>query len=332
MRAEAKALPAGFLDRLKEILPPQKFDEAVNTFIEPKPTSFRANTLKAAPAEIRERLEHAGFSVEPVRWYPAAFLLRRGTLRDLQEEPMYARGEIYVQALSSMLPPLALNPQPGEEILDLTAAPGSKTTQIAAMMKGQGKILANDNDKVRFFKLKANVENQGASNVELTLYYGESFGRYHPERFDRVLLDAPCSAEGRFLVREPKSFGFWKPAKVKEMARKQRKLLFSALHALKVGGLLVYSTCTYAPEENEGIVSWALEKFEGAVQMEEIRLPLTNQMPGLVRWGKEGFDLQVRRAVRILPNAQMEGFFVAAIRKTASRLERQNFHETRRLL
>ncbi len=315
MRSEAKVLPAGFLERLKQIVPPQKFDEFVNTFTEPKPTTFRVNILKASPSPMKERLEHAGFGLEIVRWYPAAFILRRGALRDLQKEEAYAKGEIYVQSLPSMIPPLVLNPQPGEVILDLTAAPGSKTTQIATLMKGEGRLVANDNDKVRFFKLKANVESQGVSNVELSLRYGESFGKYQPEIYDRVLLDAPCSAEGRFLTREPKSFGFWKPAKVKEMARKQKKLVFSALHALKTGGLMVYSTCTYAPEENEEVLNWALEKFQPAIELEEIRLPLTNQMAGLSRWQKEGFDPSVRRAVRIMPTRDMEGFFVAAIRK-----------------
>ncbi len=201
---------------------------------------------------------------------------------------------------------------------DCPAAPGSKTTQMACPMKGVGRIVANDNNRVRFFILKANVEGQGVPNVELSLQYGEAFGRKQPQRFDRVLLDAPCSAEGRFLVCDPKSFRFWKVPKVREMARKQKKLLFSAVGALKPGGILVYSTCTYAPEENEEVLSWALEKFGSALELEPVQLSVRNQMPGLSGWEGKAFHPSLRRAVRILPNDRMEGFFVARVRKRES--------------
>ncbi len=321
MRSEVRNLPEIFLQRLQQIVPPQKWDAVANTFTEPKPTTFRANSLKVSPAVVRERLEHQEFSLEPIHWYPDAFLLRRGTLRDLQKTDTYLKGEIYVQSLSSMLPPLVLNPQPEELILDMTAAPGSKTTQIGCLMKGQGRIVANDNNRPRFFMLKANVETQGIPNVELTLQYGETIGRRQPERFDRILLDAPCSAEGRFQTREPKSYGFWKENKIKEMVRKQKKLLWSAIGALRPGGVLVYSTCTFAPEENEGILSWALEKFGDVVQLEPIQLPMTNQMLPLTRWGKEEFNPAVRKSIRILPTPQMDGFFVARFRKKETVIE-----------
>ena len=321
MRSEVRTLPEDFLHRLQQIIPSQKFDSVANTFTEPKPTTFRANTLKISASELRERLEHQQFSLEPIHWYRDAFLLRRGTLRDLQKTESYLKGELYVQSLSSMIPPLVLNPQPEELILDMTAAPGSKTTQIGCLMKGQGRIVANDNNRPRFFMLKANVEGQGIPNVELTLQYGETIGRRHPERFDRILLDAPCSAEGRFQTREPKSFGFWKLNKIKEMVRKQKKLLWSACAALRPGGVLVYSTCTFAPEENEGILSWALEKFGSFMELEPVQLSLTNQMPALSRWGKEEFDPAVRKGVRILPTAQMDGFFIARFRKKETVIE-----------
>lgn len=216
-----------------------------------------------------------------------------------------------------MLPALVLAPQPGETVLDLTAAPGSKTTQIACLMRGQGRMIANDNNRIRFFKLKANVEAQGASNVELSLRAGEVLGRTHPGVFDRVLVDAPCSAEGRFQVREPASLRYWKPRKVQEMARKQRRLLASGLAAVKPGGVLVYSTCTFAPEENEGMVDWALSKFGAAVMLEPIALELPNRMPGLTRWEGKVFDPSVARTARILPTPDMEGFFLARFRKRA---------------
>lgn len=315
MRSEAKVLPSDFLERLKRILPPQKLDAIANTFTDEKPTTFRVNTLKASVSEIKESLARDGFRLESVSWYPEAFVIRHGRLRELQETSFYKEGKIYVQNLSSMIPPLVLNPEPGETILDLTAAPGSKTTQMAVMMQGTGKIIANDNNKTRFFKLRFNVELQGAGNVETTLKHGEVFGKIYPGQFDKVLLDAPCSAEGRFSATEPATYKFWKVDKVDEMARKQKRLMYSAATALKPGGILVYSTCTFAPEENEGMLDWVFRKFPGQFEIEKILLSIPNQMPGLGRWEKEVYDPAVRYGLRVLPNSVMEGFFVAKLRK-----------------
>lgn len=315
MRSELRSLHPVFLERLKKIVGLQKFDAIANTFSQAKPTTFRANTLKASCPEIRESLEKLYFKLETVPWYSDAFVLKEGRLRELQETDLYREGKIYVQNLSSMIPPLVLNPQPKELILDLAAAPGSKTTQMAMLMKGEGKMIANDNNKIRFFKLKANLEIQGCSQVEASLKYGESFGREYPESFDRVLLDAPCSSEGRFNIREPASYSYWKPQKVHEMAQKQKKLIYSAISALRPEGVLVYSTCTFAPEENEGVLQWALEKFPNMLEIESVSLSIPNKMPGLAQWNDQKFDPSIRQSLRVLPTSTMEGFFVARLRK-----------------
>lgn len=320
MRNEVQKLPEEFLDRLKKIVPAGKFDQIANTFAEAKPTTFRINRLKVKEAgPIREKLEREGFRLESISWYPDAFILKEGRLRELQESDIYKNGEIYVQNLSSMIPPLILNPKAGEMVLDLTAAPGSKTTQMAAMMNGEEKIFAYENDKVRFFKLKSNLEMQGAKNVHAILGYGESVGRKFPNYFNKVLLDAPCSSEGRFNTKESSSFGYWKLRKIEEMARKQKKLFYSAFHTLKPGGTMVYSTCTFAPEENEGILDWAIQKFQDAIEIMEITNPvrsIANRMHGISVWGKEKFNQSVSKGVRILPSVQMEAFFVTQVRKT----------------
>ncbi len=267
MRTEVKVFPAGFLERLRKILPPGKFDSAANTFAEKVPTTFRVNPLKTSINIIKGKIESHGFRLEPVSWYSGAFILKQGTLRELQQTSEYKNGEIYVQSLSSMLPPLVLDPKHGEIVLDLAAAPGSKTTQMAAMTEGKGKIIACDNNRIRFYKLKANLEMQGAANVEAMLCYGESIRKKFPNYFDKVLLDAPCSSEGRFQANEPASFGYWKLRKVYEMAKKQKKLIASAIQALKPGGTLVYSTCTFAPEENEAVLNWTVQKFGDAIEV-----------------------------------------------------------------
>jgi len=254
MRSEIRKLPAEFLTRLQKLVPTNHFDRIANTFSEKVPTTFRVNTLKKSVSDVRAELHQLNLRCDYVPWYPEAFILRSGRLRDLQTTNLYTHGEIYVQSLSSMLPPIILNPQADEQVLDLTAAPGSKTTQIAVMMGDMGTLVANDNNRVRFFRLKANVEIQGIQNIKLSLKYGESFGRFHADTFDKVLLDAPCSSEGRFFANEPKTYRYWKLRKVYEMARKQKKLIASAIQCLKPGGIMVYSTCTFAPEENEAVL------------------------------------------------------------------------------
>ncbi|MBI4372149.1 MAG: RsmB/NOP family class I SAM-dependent RNA methyltransferase [Candidatus Omnitrophica bacterium] len=312
------------------MIPVQKFDQIANTFASDKPTTFRVNTLKASRETVREKLEHISFRLEPVPWYPDAFILRGGRLRDLEKTEIYSKGEIYVQSLSSMIPPLVLGPYPistnphagllgqsGEAILDLAAAPGSKTTQMASFMKGEGRIVANESDRIRYAKLKANVELQGAKNVEVVLGHGESLGKKFPECFDRVLLDAPCSAEGRFEASEPSSYRYWKLEKVYENAKLQKKLLASAISALKPNGVLVYSTCTFAPEENEAVIQDALEKYGPSLQIEPIKLSFSNQMSGLSKWEGKLFHPSIKNTVRILPTSEMEAFFIARISKKA---------------
>lgn len=317
MRSEVCSLPKLFLERLRKVIPSQKFDTVANFFTELKPTSFRINSIKTSRELIREDLERQGFRLASVPWYANAFILCEGRLRELEKTESYLKGEIYVQNLSSMIPPLVLDPKPGERVLDLTAAPGSKTTQMACLMEGKGQIVANESDQIRCAKLKANVELQGAKNVEIMLGYGESIGRKFPEHFDRVLLDAPCSAEGRFNAREPSSYKYWNLKRTYEAAKLQKKLLFSGLAALKKGGVLVYSTCTFAPEENEGVINEALEKFTDKIEIETINLSIPNKMAGLPAWEGKKFHPSLKKAIRILPTSEMEGFFIARILKVS---------------
>lgn len=289
------------------------------TFTQPKPTTFRVNTLKVSRKSVEEKLGTYGFHLRAVPWYSDAFILGEGRLRELEKTEVYLKGEIYVQSLSSMLPPLVLGPEAGERVLDLTAAPGGKTTQMACLMNGEGEIVAIESNRIRYLKLKANVELQGAGNVTSILGYGESVHKKYPAHFDRVLLDAPCSAEGRFEVREPSSHRYWTLRRIQEVAKTQRKLLFSALTALKPGGVLVYSTCTFAPEENEGVINEAVKTFDGDIQLESIKLSLPNQMSGMTTWEGKNFHSWHRKAVRILPTFNMEGFFIARIRKVLGR-------------
>ena len=213
-----KELPEIFLNRLNQIVGLSWFNQIKKTFII-RPTTFRINTIKAKKDEVMEKLNSSGFKLKRVTWYKDAFILLNKSKRELGDLSMYEQGEIYLQSLASMIPPLVLDPRPGEKVLDLTAAPGSKTSQMAAMMNLQGELVANDNNKVRFFKLKHNMESLGVvggGNYKFTLRmeHGVQLVGEYQAYFDKILLDAPCSAETRFIEGDPRTYGYWKEKKL----------------------------------------------------------------------------------------------------------------------
>lgn len=312
-------LPPAFLQRLPQLVPPDQVEAVLAAFVR-RPTTFRVNTLKTTRADLLAKLSELGFQVEAVTWYADAFILRNKSKAELIETPMYQNGELYVQSLSSMLPPLVLDPQPGEKILDLAAAPGSKTTQMAAMMRNTGEIVANDRSKIRLHKLIANLKLQGVTNVRTRLTSGEDLWKRFPEYFDRTLVDAPCSLEGRFEAGNPKSFGDWSLRKVEFLSTIQQHLLRSAVSATKPGGIIVYSTCTLSPEENEQVIAWVLQKEPGVVEVEPIELTIPHHA-GIEQWQGVAFSPAVRNTIRLLPSPLMEGFFIAKLRKVRSNVK-----------
>ena len=315
-RQQKEGIPEAFTERLQELFPQEIITSIEHAFASKRPTTLRVNTTKTTIDILKEKFTQYGIQLTPVLWWSAAFMVTGTPLRTLTELPEYLTGQFYVQSLSSMIPPLVLAPQPNETILDLTAAPGSKTTQMAALMQNTGRIVANDNSHIRIFRLKANLEVQGATNTVVTNQQGQIFWQEYPEYFDRTLVDVPCSMEGRFQTDDPKSYLHWAPKKVKELAERQRFLLRSALSATKVGGTIVYSTCTLAPEENEGVIDWLLRKEGAAVTVEPIEIPHITGYPPILSWHTKTYHPDVSKTLRILPSETMEGFFVAKLKKT----------------
>lgn len=316
-------LPQEFLLRLKEQLPSQYYSSVLHSFTIRKPTTLRANTLKITAAQLRKNLADEGIKADTIHWYSDAFTLKNITLRQLQETKWYKDGYLYVQSFSSMIPALVLAPQPGEKILDITAAPGSKTTQMAMMMGNTGEIVANDISRVRLFKLEANLKIQGVTNVKVVSLPAQRVWRQYPEYFDKTLVDVPCSMEGRFDAHEPKSYAGWSVKKVKSLAKDQKWILRSAVSATKPGGTIVYSTCTISPEENEGVIDWILNKEKGSVKVESIIFSGVKSVQGIEKWYEETYSPEVKKTVRILPSATMEGFFVAKLKKIKSTVKQQ---------
>ena len=176
-------------------------------------------------------------------------------------------------------------------------------------MENKGYILANELDSIRCERLRYNIKMQGANIVEVINKRGEKVGEEHKEEFDKVLLDAPCSGEGRFLGNSPKTYRTWSKKTVNELAKLQKKLLKSAYEALKPGGVLVYSTCTLNKEENEEVLEWALENLE--LKLLDINLDLREKLQGF----NKGLNKEISKAIRILPSKNMEGFFIAKFKK-----------------
>ncbi len=302
--------------QLKELLEDILGDE-LPAFLEwmssPLQDVLRVNTLKIDPASLLNRLTEQGFELEPLSFYPEAFRIKSAPFPPGKTLEHFL-GYFYVQEIASMLPPLILNPQPGEYVLDMAAAPGSKTTQMAQMMRNKGVIVANDINFERIRALSHNIDRLGVLNVVITEFDGYKFARLTPDTFDKVLLDAPCSAIGT-LHRSREILKWWSWQKVGRLVRTQRGLILAAYDALKPGGMMVYSTCTLTPEENEGTVDFLLSRHPEAEIMDIPDFGFKMD-PGLPGWRRKTYDPRVVKTKRLLPHKNMtEGFFLAAIRK-----------------
>lgn len=298
-------LPEDFVDNLYEMFSPITVDNIFRGIAEKRYTTLRVNTLKYNIQDLMRYFKDINIKFERVLWYNDALVVKNAAEKDLQKLEIYKEGKIYLQSLPSMLPPLVVAPTGGEKVLDLTAAPGGKTTQMAALMNGKGYILANELDKLRCERLRYNVAMQGANIVEVVNGRGEKIGESYKEQFDKVLLDAPCSGEGRFTIYNVQSYKQWSRKTVNELAKTQKKLFKSAFNALKVGGTLVYSTCTLNKNENEEILDWALSNFN--IRQERIDLDIKQAIPAF----SNGLNSNISKAIRVLPSKEMEGFFVA---------------------
>jgi NOL1/NOP2/sun family putative RNA methylase len=311
-------LPEKFLEKVERVVPQELKESVYKGLQSRRPTTFRTNRLKITTAELEQKLRDLGVEFEKISWFEDGFILKSPSKRELIDLDIYSQGLLYVQSFSSMIPPLILDPQKDEKVLDLTAAPGSKTTQMAMMMENSGKIVANDRSKVRLYKLGYNLKMQGVTNTEIVYMDGMDLWKKYPEQFDRVLVDVPCSLEGRFNCSDPKSYKDWAPGKTKVLSSLQKFLLRSAVSACKVGGTIVYSTCTLSVEENEEVIDWILDKEGDAIEIEPIELTVSDAISGLTEYGNKKYDPKVAFSMRIFPSEQMEGFFVAKIKKNKS--------------
>ncbi|SEF90723.1 16S rRNA (cytosine1407-C5)-methyltransferase [Caloramator fervidus] len=304
-----KRLPQELQDSLYENFEPGIVDKIFYGMAYEKLTTLRVNTLKYDILSLINFLKENNIKFDRVKWYRDALIIKNADERDIEKFSIYKEGYIYLQNLSSMIPPLILEPKEGDKVLDIAAAPGSKTTQMAAMMNNKGFILANEVDKIRAERLKYNLNLQGVKIAEVRIGKGEKIGEEYPEYFDRVLLDVPCSGEGIINVSEPKTYRGWSLKEVEKLSRLQKKLFESGYKALKPNGIMVYSTCTLNKKENEEVINWALDNFN--IKILSIEKFDSNFLNGLTK----GLNEELKKCIRVIPNQIYEGFFVCKIQK-----------------
>ena len=293
-------------ERYRTIIP--DFEAFLNALNQSLPTFIRANTLKITVESFQNLMSERGYPIQPVTGIKEAFHLRGVDSPGSTLE--YFLGYYHVQGLTSMLPPIVLNPEQEEMILDLCAAPGGKATYLAQLIQNRGAVVANDFRTNRLRILRSHIDRLGATSIFVSSYQGQAF----PKRilFDKILLDPPCSAEGTYRS------GFQRPLSetpyvVRRLSQLQRNLLRRALDLLCNDGTLVYSTCTYAPEENEAVIDEVIKT--GQAEILPISIPFPHSQ-GLTSWEGKRFHPDLMKAVRIYPHqVNSWGFFIAHLRK-----------------
>lgn len=273
--------------------------------------SIRVNTLKATIEDVKKSLEEKNWVLTQIPWCKEGFWIEhKEGRRDIGNTEEHILGYIYVQEASSMLPPIALDPKPGDIILDMCASPGSKSSQIAAMTNNEGIIVCNDYKGLRAKPLAINLQRVGATNVAISLMDGQ---RIKGTVFDKILVDAPCSGTGTIRT-SLKTIRIWNENVVKRIAITQRQLIETGFNLLKEGGVMVYSTCSLEPEEDESVVSYLLNKYPNAKTL-PINIPI-KRGEIITEFDGKKFHDGVRNALRIWPqDNDTEGFFVCKIMK-----------------
>jgi len=289
---------------LYEILLKEYGEEYTKKIIEgyskTRPTTFRVNTTKTDVDAVKEKLLNLGVKFKEVEWNENAIIIEDEF--DIRKTSMYENGEIYIQNLSSMIPPIVVSPSEGESILDMAAAPGGKTTQMASLSNNKAMITACEKNKIRAERLKYNLEKQGAGRVNVMMEDARRLSDFFS--FDKILLDAPCSGSGTININDKNLEKYYTKELVERSIKTQKELLRKAVKIVKSKGEIIYSTCSILKEENEKIVEEILQKSNLEIvpidesQFKDIPL-LPATIPG---------------TICICPNELYEGFFVAKMR------------------
>ena len=293
-------LPEFLIKKLENQYGKSISEKIIEGYSKNRKVTFRVNTLKSSSEKIVQALEENNIKYRQVSWSKEAFILESATESEIEKLDIYKNGEIYLQSLSSMLPPIILNPEEGKDILDMAAAPGGKTTQIAALTQNKAHITACEMNNIRIEKLKYNIEKQGATSVYVMKKDSRNIDNFFS--FDQILLDAPCSGSGTINLNDEVKIteNF-----IEKISKTQFDLLNKAVKVLKKGASMVYSTCSILYEENEKQIEKILNKNN--VEIIPINLEKMEDIPLL--------ESRLKGTLLLTPNELYEGFFVAKLRK-----------------
>ncbi len=294
-------IPSFLIDKLNSYYNETEVKEILNGYKINRIVSLRVNTIKENTDNIKKVLNDNNILFKEVSWYKEAFIIENVNEEKIRELDIYKEGKIYLQSLSSMIPPLILNPQENELILDMAAAPGGKTTQIAALTNNKAMITAIEKNKIRASKLKYNLELQGTKKVSLLVSDASKLDEYF--MFDKILLDAPCSGSGT-LIDNNINEKYFNINLINISVERQKRLIEEAIKHLKINGTLVYSTCSILKEENEEIIKYILNKYNN-IKLDYIDYNKYKDIPIL--------SSELEGTLTILPNKYYEGFFVAKL-------------------
>ncbi|KAM0676194.1 rRNA (cytosine-C5-)-methyltransferase nop2 [Gurleya vavrai] len=273
---------------------------------QPRPTIIRTNTLKIRRKELAKLLIARGMDIDPIEWCPASLIIYKSSV-PIGATPEYLTGLYTVQGASSILAVKNLDPQPEEKILDMCAAPGGKSTHIATLMNNTGVLFSYDINKERLKAVNSNMSRMGITNMIVVC---KDARKIPDSSYDRILLDAPCSGTG--IISKDYSVKTKTEKEIHNIARLQKELIKKAFKNLKVGGTLVYSTCSVLPEENECVVNYLLKKKIGAKLLECENVGKN----AFVNFRGEHFHPSMKMCRRIYPHVHnMDGFFIAKITK-----------------
>ena len=277
--------------------------EIIERYQTKRKTTLRINTIKSNIEEIKKELEKEKIEYETIKWSKEALIIKNGDKKTIQEMEIYKNGKIYLQSLSSMLPPIILEPKEGTDILDMAAAPGGKTTQIAALTNNKAHITACEKNKIRAERLKYNVDKQGATCVLIMPKDSRFIDDFFS--FDQILLDAPCSGSGTLDYNDANIEKYFTEQLIERSSKTQKTLLSKAIKLLKPGHEMVYSTCSILDCENEDVVASVIKN--GNIEIVPINFEGMEELPIL--------PTKISGTLCVKPTELYEGFFVAKIRK-----------------
>lgn len=283
--------------------------EIIEGYQTKRKTTLRINTIKCNIEEIKKELEKEKIEYETIKWSKEALIIKNADEKTIQEMEIYKNGKIYLQSLSSMLPPIILEPKEGTDILDMAAAPGGKTTQIAAITNNKAHITACEKNKIRAERLKYNVDKQGATCVFIMPKDSRFIDDFFS--FDQILLDAPCSGSGTLDYNDANVEKYFTEQLIERSSKTQKTLLSKAIKLLKPGHEMVYSTCSILDCENEDVVSSVIKN--GNIEIVPINFEGMEELPIL--------PTKIFGTLCVKPTELYEGFFVAKIRKKINTLQ-----------